>query len=88
MIALVFMTSTAHAGCWEDMAQGDNAAWVITKSILSPFVCIPSDIVQGTVGEYTGQSTTQIYNVTTKTGTTTYYVTPTSTGGNILVAKP
>jgi len=86
-IALFFVfTGTANASCWDRMAEGDNALWVITKSIAAPFICIPSDIINQDY-TYTGTDRRQIVTVDTEQGRTTYIVTPSTTGADVLVVN-
>ena len=74
ILVFTLFTSMAHAAdksCWDRMAEGDNALWIITKSIAAPFVCIPADIITQDY-TYTGTDTRSIYTVTGQTGTTPY----------------
>ena len=86
VILFLLFTSTANASCWDRMAEGDNALWVITKSIAAPFVCIPADIINQDY-TYTGTDKRRIYNVDTPQGRTTYIVTPSRSGADVLVVK-
>ena len=86
LLLFFLFTSTANATCWDRMAEGDNALWVITKSIAAPFVCIPADIINQDY-TYTGTDDRQIVNVDTQNGRTTYIVTPSTTGADVLVVK-
>ena len=88
LTALLFLvlTGTANASCWDKMAEGDNALWVITKSIAAPFLCIPADIINQDY-TYTGKDSRTIINVDTPQGRTTLIATPRTQGFDVLVVK-
>ena len=86
ILVFTLFTTTAWASCWDKMAEGNNALWVIAKSIASPFICIPADIVNQDY-TYTGTDNRRIYNIDTQQGRTTYVVTPRSSGADVLVIK-
>ena len=86
VLLLIGITQCRADTCWDKMAEGDNALWIITKSIAAPFVCIPSDIINQDY-TYTGKDTRSIYTVTGQKGTTTYIVTPRTRGADIQVIK-
>ena len=86
VILLLTVTQCRADTCWDKAGEGDNGLWVIAKLVVSPFVCIPADIINSDFSN-SGTDNRRIYNIDTEQGTTTYIVTPRTSGVDVLVIK-